>query len=155
MERQVVVFELDNESYAVEIGGVKEIVRLPEITKVPHAPDYVDGVIDLRGQVTAVINLRSRFGLPVQETTKDTRVIVLTMGDAQVGVVVDGVSETLSIPEESIDAIANMALEIDAEYITGVARLENRLVILLDYKKVLSASENEALAELVTEEVPA
>lgn len=154
MERQVVVFQLNNESYAVEISGVKEIVRLPEITQVPHAADYLEGVIDLRGQVTAVIDLHRRFGLPEAEVTKDTRVIVLTVGELQFGVIVDGVTETLTISEDSIDPIANIALQIDAEYITGIARLESMLVILLDYERVLGAAEREALVELVAETAP-
>ena len=155
MERQVVVLQLNNESYAVEISGVKEIVRLPDITRLPNAPDYVEGVIDFRGQVTAVINLHRRFGLPVSEVTRETRLIVLTLGDTQFGVTVDGVSETLTIPEEAVDPIDNIALDIDAEYVTGVARLDEKLVILLDYQKVIGTEERAQLENLVAEEVPA
>ncbi len=152
MERQVVVFQLNDESYAVEISGVKEIVRLPEITTVPHAPSYVEGVVDLRGQVTAVMNLHRRFGLAASEVTKDTRVIVLTLGQSQFGIVVDGVTETLTIADESIDPIGNISHEIDSDYVTGVARLDEKLIILLDYHRVLGADEQAELDRLVAAE---
>ncbi len=152
MDRQVVVLQLNDESYAIDISGVKEIVRLPEITRVPHAPPYVEGVIDLRGQVTPVINLQDRFGLSRSEVSKNTRVIVLTVGASQFGVVVDGVTETLNVPEDAVDGLATTGLAVDAEYVTGIARLDSGLVILLDYERILDGPEQEQLSAITEEQ---
>ena len=91
----------------------------------------------------------------MSEGKPTTRLIVLTLGEPQFGVTVDGVSETLTIPENAIDPIANVALDVDAECVTGVARLQRKLVILLDYQRIIAAEEREQLAALVAEEVPA
>jgi len=112
-------------------------------------------VLDLRGQVTAVVDLHKSFGLAASAATKDSRVIVLSLGQTQVGVIVDGVSGTLAIPAGAVDAIRDIALTVSADYITGVARLEDKLVILLDFEKLLSSAERDELTALVEAPIPA
>lgn len=149
MEKQFVVFQIAEEHYGVDIGGVREILRLPDITRVPHSPDFVEGIINPRGAVIPVVDLHKRFGLADRKTTNDTRVMVLNVGQALVGAIVDSVSEVLSIPEEQIERVEKLSMTIDAEYITGVAKLTDRLVILLDYEKVLTTIERADVERLV------
>lgn len=141
MDLQVVVFQVADEHYAVDISGVREILRLPEITRVPHSPAFVEGVINPRGTVIPVIDLHKRFGIEQRDSTNDTRVMVLNVSDSLVGAIVDSVSEVLTFTEEQIEPVDRLSVTISAEYITGVAKLEDRLVILLDYEKVLGAEE--------------
>ncbi len=141
MDLQVVVFQVADEHYAVDISGIREILRLPEITKVPHSPEFVDGVINPRGTVIPVIDLHKRFGIEQRDSTNDTRVMVLNVSDSLVGAIVDSVSEVLTFTEEQIEPVDRLSVTISAEYITGVAKMEDRLVILLDYEKVLGTQE--------------
>ena len=141
MDLQVVVFQVADEHYAVDISGVREILRLPEITRVPHSPAFVEVVINPRGTVIPVIDLHKRFGIEQRDSTNDTRVMVLNVSDSLVGAIVDSVSEVLTFTEEQIEPVDRLSVTISAEYITGVAKLEDRLVILLDYEKVLGAEE--------------
>ena len=141
MDLQVVVFQVADEHYAVDISGVREILRLPEITRVPHSPAFVEGVINPRGTVIPMIDLHKRFGIEQRDSTNDTRVMVLNVSDSLVGAIVDSVSEVLTFTEEQIEPVDRLSVTISAEYITGVAKLEDRLVILLDYEKVLGAEE--------------
>ncbi len=149
MEKQFVVFQIAKEHYGVDISGVREILRLPDITRVPHSPEFVEGIINPRGTVIPVIDLHKRFGLPERDTTNETRVMVLNVGKSLVGAVVDSVSEVLSITEDEIELVDVFSVTVSSNYITGVAKLENRLVILLDYEKVLSDREQEEVMDLV------
>ena len=149
MEKQFVVFQIAQEHYGGDISGVREILRLPEITRMPSLPEFVEGIINPRGTVIPVIDLHTRFGLPERDNTNATRVMVLNVGKSLVGAVVDSVSEVLSIGEDEIERVDMFSVRVSAEYITGVAKLENRLVILLDYEKVLSDGEQEEVMDLV------
>ena len=149
MDLQVVVFQVADEHYAVDIGGVREILRLPEITRVPHSPTFVEGVINPRGTVIPVIDLHKRFGIEQRDSTNDTRVMVLNVGDALVGAIVDSVSEVMTFTEDQIEPVDKLSVTISAEYITGVAKMEDRLVILLDYESVLGASESAEVDSLL------
>ncbi len=137
MAYQVAVFRLGNENFAADIASIKEIVRLARISRLPHMPADVEGVINLRGVITTIVDLRKRLGVAVTEQTKDSRVVVLGSEINQVGAIVDDVSETLSIEEESIDTSTNSAMTVDADYVTGVARAESGLIILLDLARIL------------------
>ena len=149
MDLQVVVFQVADEHYAVDIGGVREILRLPEITRVPHSPTFVEGVINPRGTVIPVIDLHKRFGIEQRDSTNDTRVMVLNVGDALVGAIVDSVSEVMTFTEDQIEPVDKLSVTISAEYITGVAKMEDRLAILLDYESVLGASESAEVDSLL------
>ena len=141
MERQLVIFELANEFYGVDIAAVESIIKMQAITKVPHAPSFIEGVTNLRGKVVPVVDLRKRFSLDMEETTKDSRIVVVMINNLEVGMIVDGVSEVLTITENAIEPPPPMVLSIDSTYITGIAMLDNKLVILLDLGRVLSLEE--------------
>jgi purine-binding chemotaxis protein CheW len=148
-ELQLVVFQLGVELYGVEIACVHEIVRMQSITRVPRAPAFVEGVINLRGKVIPVIDLRHRFHLPAAAHTRASRIVVVEIGDQVVGLVVDGVSEVLRVNTTLIEPPSPVVAGIDSEYLQGIARLPERLVVLLDLDRVLAREERRAL------EVPA
>ena len=142
---QLVTFKLGAEEFSVEILKVQEIIRLIELTRVPKAPAFIDGVINLRGSVIPVMDLRKRFGIEVAETTNDTRIIIVEISDKTVGFKVDAVSEVLRLPTSTIEPPPSMVSGVDAEYIEGVGKLEDRLLILLNVDKILAKSEQDAL----------
>jgi purine-binding chemotaxis protein CheW len=144
-ERQLVVFNLGEEQYGVDISTVREIIRMSEITHVPDVPASVEGVLDLRGSVIPVVDLRKRFGLAVTKATAQSRVVVVELGGDAVGVIVDAVDEVLRIPVSSIETGAALVTTADSYYIDGIAKIDEELLILLDFQKALS---NEALAKL-------
>jgi purine-binding chemotaxis protein CheW len=146
-ERQLVVFELSTESYGVDIGAVREIIRMQEITRVPRTPSFVEGVINLRGRVIPVIDLRKRFCLSVCERNRDSRIVVVDIAGQDIGVVVDAVTEVLRIKSDSIAPPSTMIAGADSTYLIGIVKLEGRLVILLDLARVLSDDEQSVLAE--------
>ncbi len=143
---QLVSFNLGSEEFGVDIGMVQEIVRMPEITRVPRTPEFVEGVVNLRGKIIPVVDLRKRFRLPITENTKSTRIIIVTMSGRTVGMIVDGVSEVRRISSDSVEPTPEMvASVIDASYLKGIAKLENRLLILLDLNLVLNQEEQKQL----------
>ena len=107
-EKQLVVLDLGSEAYGVNIGSVREIIRMQEITQLPRMPQYVEGVINLRGKVTPVVDLRKRFGLDVTEYTKETRIVVVDVGNQDIGVIVDAVTEVLRISTGDIEPPSNV-----------------------------------------------
>ncbi len=129
---QLVSFQLGPEEYAIDILGVQEIIRMVEITHVPNAPHYVEGVVNLRGKVIPIINLRSRLGLAPAEHTKDTRIVVVEVGHLILGFIVDSVEEVLRLPEEAIEPPPSASRGGIEEYHKGVGRVEGRLLILLN-----------------------
>jgi purine-binding chemotaxis protein CheW len=145
MENQLVVFNLANEDYGVDIATVDGIVKMQQVTPVPHAPSFVEGITNLRGEVLPVIDLRKRFGLPVGETTKDTRIVNVDIDGTKVGMVVDAVSEVLRVAEEDIEPPSPIVTTLDSAFITGIAKVDKRLIILLDLIKVLSTKEQAEL----------
>ena len=143
---QLVSFNLGSEEFAVDIAVVQEIVRMPEITKVPRTADFVEGVVNLRGKIIPVVDLRKRFGLPVGAATKSTRIIIVTIGGRTVGMIVDGVSEVLRLGADAIEAAPELVTSaIDASFIRGIAKLAERLLILLSLELILSQEEVRAL----------
>lgn len=146
-ERQLVVFELARETYGVDISQVQEIIRFQEITKVPKVPDFIEGVINLRGNVIPVIDLRKRFDFDEVEKTNATRIIVVEVEQYTVGMVVDAVSEVVRVNEDSIEPPSNIIADIDTDYLSGVCKYSDKLIILLELSKVLTASQQ---AELVS-----
>jgi len=141
-EIQLVVFELGDEEFGVEISQVREIIKPVDITKMPNTPDHVNGVINLRGSITTVMDLRKKLGIHhSQETNQKMRIVIIELEDNTIGMMVDSVSEVLRLPLSDIDSKVNETSEIDAEYIRGIGKLENRMLILLDLNKVISAKE--------------
>lgn len=148
MENQLVVFNLANEDYGVDIGAVDGIVKMQAITKVPQAPDFVEGITNMRGEVLPVLDLRKRFGLPLSETTKDTRIVNVEVDGVKVGMVVDAVTEVLRVAEEEVEPPSPLVTTVDSAFITGIAKVDSRLIILLDLAKVLSTEEQADLKAL-------
>lgn len=144
---QLVTFHVGDEEFGVEILEVREINRMMEITRVPHAPDFVEGVINLRGQVIPVVDLRKRFGLSAVARDKSARIVVVELGDRVVGFLVDSVSEVLRVPRGLVEPPPPIVGGIDAAYIEAVVKLEDRLLILLDLRKLLSRGETQELGE--------
>lgn len=134
---QVVAFQLGNEEYAVDILNVQEINRLLNITRVPRSPAYIDGVVNLRGSIIPVINLHKKFNMDISGNDEDTRIIVFQFDDVKAGIIVDRVSEVLHLSLNDIEETAAVYNTIDAETIKGVARVDDRLLILLDLQKLL------------------
>jgi purine-binding chemotaxis protein CheW len=142
---QVVSFKLGPEEYGVDIAQVQEINRMVTVTNVPRAPAFMEGVINLRGQLIPIIDLRTRFGMPRAEHTKNTRIVVTEVGTKRVGMVVDSVSEVLRLPLDAIEPAPDMISGVDTEYIRGVGKMNDRLIILLDLAKVVTNSERRDL----------
>lgn len=142
---QVVSFRLGSEEYGVDISQVQEIIRMVEITHVPRAPHFMEGVINLRGQLIPIIDLRTRFGMKRIDATKSTRIIVTEIGTKRVGIVVDSVSEVLNIPIENVEEAPEMIAGVGTEYIQGVGKMNDRLIIMLDLTMVISGEEKREL----------
>ncbi len=141
-ELQLVVFNTGKEEFGVEIMNVQEIIRMTNITKVPQTPGYVRGIINLRGRIIVVINLNVILGMENREQDDNTRIIVTNIGDTVMGFVVDSVSEVIRLPEKNVEpAPAIIANKIGTEYVRGVGKLDNRLLILLNLDKILSVNE--------------
>lgn len=145
---QLVTFSIGEEEFGVDILKVQEIIRTMEITKVPRAEVFVEGVINLRGKVIPILDLRRRFKLPSKPHDKHTRIIVIEMNDMIVGFVVDSVSQVLRIPSNTVEPPPPVVAGVDSEYISGVGKLHDRLLILLDLNKLLSSDDLEALAQM-------
>lgn len=146
-EKQLVVFDLATEAYGVDIGAVREIIRMQDITKVPRCPEFVEGIINLRGSVIPVVDLRKRFSLTVSEQSKDNRIVVVDIVGRDIGVIVDAVNEVLRIQGDSVAPPSSVITTTDSAYLLGIAKLESRLIILLDLEKVLSDDEMGAFDE--------
>jgi len=138
---QLVSFNIGSEEFGVDILKVQEINRMVAITRVPQAPHYVEGVINLRGKVIPIINLRKRFNLEVKEYDKNTRIVVVDISGNIMGMVVDSVSEVLRLPSNTIESPPEIVASINSEYIKGVAKLEDRLLIFLDLSKVIDVND--------------
>jgi purine-binding chemotaxis protein CheW len=137
-EFQVVICQLGDESYGLDIGSVYEIIRFQESTAVPTAPGYVDGVINLRGRIIPVMDMSSRFGLKRAETTKSTRIIVAGTAGMRVGLVVDAVTEVMMVSDDAVEPTPPVVSGMDSTYIRGIAKLSEQLVILLDLGALFS-----------------
>ncbi|MFZ5980250.1 MAG: chemotaxis protein CheW, partial [Candidatus Zixiibacteriota bacterium] len=144
-ELQLVSFNIGSEEFGVDILKVQEINRMVEITKVPQAPHYVEGVINLRGKVIPIIDLRKRFNLEMKEYDKNTRIVVVDINNNIMGMIVDAVSEVLRLPADTVEPPPELVTGVNSEYIKAVAKLEDRLLIFLDLSKVIDAEEMAAI----------
>lgn len=144
---QVVGFRIGNETFGVRIASVREIVRVPEITAVPSAPETVEGVINLRGKIIPVMDLRKRFGHVDIQPDKKNRILVVELNGKLVGLIVNAASEVLKIPPSDVEAPGTVFAEGESSYVTGVGKLKGRLIILLDVSKLLQQQEVKRLEE--------
>ncbi len=145
---QLIGFKLGAEFFGIGIINVQEIIRHQEITMVPRTPEFVGGVISLRGRVIPVINLRKRFGMETAEKTKETRIIIVELDSGTVGFTVDAVTEVTSLSKKTIDPAPPTATGINKEYIHGVGKLEDKLMIILDLNQVLSKETKEQIKHM-------
>ncbi len=143
---QLVVLQLGGESYGVDIAAVNSIVTREQITRVPHAPAFVEGVINLRGAIVPVVDLRRRFGLPAAEPTVASRIVVVETRTGLLGLLVDAVTETISVRREAVEPPSSLLTTSDSPYLRGVARLEDRLIVILDLEQILPRVETASLA---------
>lgn len=148
-ELQVVGFRIGRETFGLPISIVREIVRVPEITAVPNAPDYIEGVINLRGRIIPIVDLRKRFGQKSAEASKKNRIVVVEIGARAFGLIVNSASEVLRIPPSEIEEPSNVFQEGELDFVTGVGKLKGRLVILLDVSKILKRGELSSMDEIV------
>ncbi len=147
-ELQVVGLRIGRETFGLPISIVREIVRVPEITSVPNAPDYIEGVINLRGRIIPIVDLRKRFGQKTFEPNKKNRIVVVELGARAFGLIVNSASEVLRIPPSEIEEPNNVFQEGELDYITGVGKLNGRLVILLDVNRILKRGELRGIDEV-------
>lgn len=140
---QLVSFMLDDVEYGTDILAVHEILRMPDITRLPNAPSYIRGVINLRGNVIPVVDVRERFGLAKARITDLTRIIVVEIGEKLVGLLVDNVYQVVRMPEKNIDPPSDLIEGVSEEFIKGIGRLQNRLIIILNLTNILFSEEQE------------
>jgi len=141
MDRQYVVFRLEGQRYGAGIAVVREVGNVLPVTRLPNTPEYVDGVLDLRGEVLPVIDLRRRLGLPTKVADLDTRVMVLDLGDDHAAaLVVDGVEQVITVAEASVTAPDPQLILPGQDYVAGVARSDDHLVVLMDLKRLMDAT---------------
>lgn len=145
---QLVSFTIGDEEFGVDILKVQEINRMVEVTRVPNSPPYIEGVINLRGKVIPIVDLRTRFSIPKINWGKNTRIIVVELDGKVIGFVVDAVREVLRIPQSITETPPHMIAGIDAEYITAIGKLKDRMIILLDLECILGQGEWKQLEDV-------
>ena len=148
-EMQLVIFDLAGEAYGVVIQAVLEIIRMQEITTIPQAPYFVKGVINLRGKVIPVADLRKRFSMPAAEESKESRIVVVDIGGQAIGMTVDAVTEVTRIPAGTVEPPSSVITTSDSDYLMGIAKLESGMIILLDLTRVLAEVEPAVVEEPV------
>lgn len=141
-EHQLVVFQLASELYGVDIGVVNTVIRMQEATRIPHAPDFVEGTVNVRGSIVPVVDLRKRFDLPPAENTRSSRIIVTEIDDQMVGLVVDRVVETARPWADSAEPSTPLIASSDSSCAHGIGKLHDDPVVLLDQRKMLSDEES-------------
>lgn len=149
---QLVGFKTGGEFFGVPIGKVKEVVKVPEITSVPDTPDFLNGIMNLRGRLVPVIEMGKRLGVASEGRRRSNRVLVLELDGSLTGLLVDSASEILKVHEDQIEPPPGVVSAVGAEYITGVGKLKDKLIVLLDVAKLLSAVDLKGLAEAGREE---
>lgn len=147
-ELQLVSFHLGNEEFAIDILNIQGINRMMDITRIPNAPDYIEGIINLRGKVIPIIDLRKKLGLLPFERTNETRFIVMETQNRIVGYIVDSVNEVLRIRRDILEPPPSFISGIDTEYITALGKMNDRLLIILDLEKIVDDNEKNEISSL-------
>lgn len=139
---QYVVFLLGKENYGVDIHSVTTIEKMLPFARVPKTPDYIKGVINLRGEIVPIMDIRTRFGMELKEETDETRIIIMKINDISLGIIVDEVDEVLNLKEEAIENVSNFTNELSMDYILGVGKIDGKIVTLLNIEKLADISNN-------------
>jgi|YNPMSStandDraft_1061717.scaffolds.fasta_scaffold13564_1 purine-binding chemotaxis protein CheW len=155
MDNQIVIFELGGEQFGVAIGTVESIVPMLPVTHVPEAPPFVRGVTNLRGRILPVLDLSARFGLTEQGVTKERRIVVVHCGQTEAGIIVDGVCEVLTLDAAQVEPPPPLTRSVASQFVEGIAKLGDRIVILLDLHKVLSTEEEKQVMAIAEQMTPA
>ena len=140
-EKQMVLFEIGTETYGLDIATVHEIIRMQPITKVPKAPFYVEGVINLRGRVIPVVDIGKKFGFEKTEGAKNNRIVVINIKGTTLGIIVDSVTEVIRVPIDSIDPVSEIVTSGQSDYLLGIAKLPDKMIILLALDNLLSGDQ--------------
>ncbi|TYR82740.1 chemotaxis protein CheW [Priestia megaterium] len=143
METKYIVFQLSDEEYGISVNQVRSIEKIQHITRVPRTSPYVKGVINLRGVVTPIIDLRARFGLEELPYNDHTRIIIVSIDDVEVGLIVDAANDVLDIANDQIEPSPEVIEGVQVDYLSGVVKKNNRLIILVNLKKILTANDEE------------
>lgn len=147
-ELQVVVFILDKNYYGVHILQVQEIIKMTEVTKLPNTPDFIEGIVNLRGKIVPIMDLRKRFGLQEAATNENSKILILKLDEVQFGIIVDEISEVEKVPVSLIENPPKVVSGVRGEFISGIAKNNDRLLILLDIEKILTLEEKEMIKEI-------
>lgn len=139
--RQYVVFTINGEEFGLNIENISSIERMLDIFKIPNAPDYIEGLANLRGRVITIFNLRRRFNLPCPEFDEDTKIIIANSSTSEIGIIVDGVREIIKVEDDEFDPAPESLNNIRDRFLSGTAKLGNRLILMLDLEKVLTEAE--------------
>lgn len=142
---QFVIFNVENEEFGVGITQVKEIIRPVKVVSMPDTPEYIEGVINLRGEVYPILNLRKKFKFPDRPFDDGTKIIIMNIEDVKVGFIVDKVNEIVWIPDEDIEQTPRLITDINHRYISGVGKVGERMIIILDLNFILAAEEKEQI----------
>lgn len=140
--KEFVTFKLNQEHYGIDINNVENIEKVLPITRVPYSSQYVKGVVNLRGIIVPVVDLRSRFGLEAKLATDESRIIIINLEDMKIGMLVDSSSEVLQISEDDIDASPNVKKDINNEFIKNIGKKNGRIIMLIDLFKVLNIEQH-------------
>jgi len=139
--RQLVVFSVNNEEFGVDVSQVNIIERRMDIFKVPNTPEFVEGLVNLRGKVYTVFNMRKRFGLPAKDFDDNTKIIMVNTGSAIVGLIVDGVNEIIKVEDQDIEAAPAVLEDIKRKFLNSIAKVDNRIIMLLNLETILTMEE--------------
>lgn len=150
MQKQYVIFKLNREEYGVEISHVQEITEIKSITSVPNTPPFVEGIINLRGKIVPIVSIKKRFGLSKMEGAEEERIIIINLNDRQVGFVVDDASQVLTLDESQIENPPELVAGIDRDYIIGIGKVEEKIIVLLDLEKILTETEKREIRAMET-----
>jgi len=144
-DKQYVIFKLDKEEYAIDINNVNEISEYVECTKVPNAPSFINGIINYRGNVVPVVNLREKFELPFSEVSENTRIIIFVMKGKQIGILVDDASQVITINDKNIEEAPSIIVNTEEKFISGIGKVDNRMIIILDMENLQNEEEKNAV----------
>ena len=148
MQKQYVIFKLNREEYGVEISHVQEITEIKSITTVPNTPSFVEGIINLRGKIVPIVSIKKRFDLPQQAEKEEQRIIIINLNEKQVGFIVDDASQVLTLDESQIENPPELIAGIDRDYIIGIGKVEEKIIVLLDLEKILTEQEQKEIEKM-------
>lgn len=147
-EREYVIFKLDKEEYGVDIMNVIEIIEYSQCTEVPNSPDFIEGLLNYRGQVVPIINLHRKFDLKPAEITSNTRIIIFNFNQRQIGILVEDASQVISINEKDIEDAPPIILDSDEMFISGIGKVDNKMIIILDLHNLLTKDEESLIKQI-------